>query len=137
MKKISIKEYAENYTPIGPWIVVEKHKIPEKVGSIYMPDKARESDVKMAVMGTVLAISPFTDFENPSEAYLMSKIKVGDWVGFSATVPVYSPIPPDICFENDLNQHGLDVATLHAGDILGVYTPSVEQKNEFMSRFKK
>lgn len=60
--------------PLGPRVVIEKRKAEEKIGSIIVPDNAKEKPR----MGTILAVgTPDADKED------MKELKVGDTVLFS------------------------------------------------------
>lgn len=132
-KVISRQQYAAQYVPLGAWIVVVKHKIPEKYGSIIIPKTAAESSVKFSMTGTVVCKSPFSEFENGWEAYLMKRIHVGDTVGFTVTVPIVSPSPPNIDFDGD-DIYAPDLVTMHVADVLGIWcddetkAPSIKQR---------
>jgi len=120
-KTITRDQYAKQYVPLGAWVVVQKHKLPEKIGGLYTPKKATESQLKIAMSGVVVAKSPCKEFENLWEYYLMGKIQVGDAVCFACTTPIFSPAPPYIGFDGD-DSLGLDLVTLHVSDILGLWT---------------
>lgn len=133
-KTITREQYAKLYIPFGAWIVVQKHKLPEKIGGLYTPKKATESQLKIAMSGIVIAKSPFKEFENRWEDYIMSKIEVGDSVCFSCMTPIFSPAPPYIGFEGD-DMHGLDLVTMHVGDLLGLWSEEESKLEPLRLRF--
>lgn len=132
---ITVDEYARLYVPLGPWLVVKKIKPPIKTASgIYLSEKHVNENAKFSMLGRVLAKSDFKVFESDLERYYYDKIHVGDWVGFSATVPVISPAPPNITFEAD-DSEGRDIVTLHAGDVLGIYAKDDKDSVTVRARF--
>lgn len=114
MNKITEKQYVESYNPLGAWVLIQKFKLPEKsMGGIILTDSTRNKEVKVSMVGTIVAKSKFTSFPDPLDTDMMAAVEIGDVVGFSATVPMLSPLPPDLTFDGE-NQF----VTLHVGDIL-------------------
>lgn len=64
---------------VGPRILVKAAETVDKVGSIYVPDRLKDSTQKQNAIGRVLKMGP-TAFEGNFESY---KCEEGDWVSYS------------------------------------------------------
>lgn len=137
--------YAEQYIPMGAWLLIEKDMLPAKVGLIHLPTKAREDKTKITSTGTIVSKSPFTAFENDWERIMYESLLLGDRIGFGATIPLLSPAPPGYIFEgqdktenvDDKADEGCKFVTLHVTDIIGVFCYTPEERSSFLRRFTR
>lgn len=129
-------DYAEQYIPLGAWLLVEKDMLPEKIGSLYVPTRAKDTTVKHTSTGIIVQKSPFILFENTWEEYMYSALSVGDRIGFGATIPLLSPAPPTYNFEGD-DTGGVRFVTLHVTDVIGVFCYTPEERSAFLERFRR
>jgi chaperonin GroES len=72
-----------NYQPTADRVLIWPDVIPEKVGSIYIPDQYRVNQV--SEYGTVLAIGP--GFYKANGTFVSTSVKVGDRVIYDKNVP--------------------------------------------------
>lgn len=129
-RKIAPSQYEKEYIPLGGFILVDKDLLPKKIGSIVMADTVQSNHSKYSGTGTIVAMSPFAELEDAATQYLWSKLKVGDHIGFSATVPLASPCPPGYDFTEEEGY-----ITIHLKDVLAVIAETEEKKAEFIGRF--
>jgi len=134
MESVNItgKEYEKQYIPFGGFLFIAKDLASTKHGSIYIPEKVRSDHSKYTSTGVIVAKSPFKNFEDEREQYMMARLKKGDRVGFGTTVPLYSPSPPFYQFDGDDRETYI---TIHVKDILAVICDTHEKWIEFMERF--
>lgn len=68
----------------GSQVLVATYIAPEKIGSIYMPEKAKEESLWQGSVGLVLKKGPWAFVDDP-ENHIMWKgqtVQIGDWVLF-------------------------------------------------------
>jgi hypothetical protein len=74
----------ENYPmPVGYYVLVALYKLPEKVGSLFMPDETREEHKWQGQVGLVLAMGAEA-YKDRQKFGSGAWCAVGDWVQFRA-----------------------------------------------------
>lgn len=132
-RKVTGAEYEKTYIPFGGFILVRKDVLPEKSsGGVIITETIREDHGKFTTTGVVVKKSLFTMFEDDLDLYIFNKIKIGDRVGFSGTVPLMSPSPPYYQFNGDDKE---TYVTIHIRDILCVICETEEETNDMKKRF--
>ena len=130
---ITSPQYWKQYVPGPGFLLIDKDPSPDKSGGIYIPPTAKNLATKYSATGVIRAVSPFKANDDHDQ-YLSAIYREGDRVGFSATVPITSPVPPTYKFENPNREQDRSVI-IHVADVIGVLCETEEQKKEFLDRF--
>lgn len=132
-RKVTGAEYEKQYIPLGGFVLIRKDMVPEKTsGGIIIAEKTRDDHSKYTSTGVIVKLSPYKNFEEDHDYYVRKHLKEGDRVGYSGTVPLWSPSPPFYKFEGDDKEVYL---TIHMRDILCAICENEEKAQEFYSRF--
>lgn len=135
-KTVTDKEYFDLFEPIGSWILVEKDAVAEKIGSIYVPPSVQES-TKFSGTGVIRGLpnSEWNVFDRECDEYFISRLRIGDRVGFSLSTPMMSPTPPSWCFESGTIKSARFVQLI-VTDITCVIFDTPKQRQEWDKRLK-
>ena len=133
-EKKTENQFRHDYIPCGAWILVEKDSPPKQVGKILIPDRVREKTTNWTSTGLIVSKSPWKKLQDEWEDYVYPLYRVGDRIGFSATVPLMAPMPPCYIFEKEKTDDARYI-TLHITDVLCILCETEEKRAEFLGRF--
>jgi len=129
---LTTREYQRRVTPLGSFVLIEKDQGTEQRGGLFVPTSTLKMQAQYSSTGVIIALSDRCP-EDPYEAYLWNNLKVGDRVGFNATVPLQAPMPPFYAIKNEDNS--LDASIIiHISDIIAVISESEKAREAFEDR---
>src|SRR3990167_9005558 len=124
-RRIEVDEYIEEYFPLGNWVLVEKDPMADKHGVLHIPDDVKKSRIKFTCTGVIKKMPNYSIFDDEQTRYRCHHLKVGDRVGFGASVPVLSPAPAHYYFEG-FSDRDSNIVTLHICDLCAVLKSNEE-----------
>jgi len=130
--RLSSQEYQKRFLPKPGYVLIEKDIAGEGSGGVILTRQTRDRSTQAGETGVIVAVSPWPSHE-PHVNTLADIYKLGDRVGFSATTPIGSPIPPFYRIENPDREKDRSVV-IHIEDILGHVADSSDEVAELVKR---
>lgn len=126
-KKLTVAEYHESITILGPFVLVYKEQPPEQYSNIILPPNTKDS-ARDCSTGVIIKTS-VNILDNLYDRYLHSVLKSGMRVGFSPAAPIHAPVSMASVFvdTNDARLVKKDTILIHYQDILAVFPENKEQ----------
>ena len=72
----------DKINPFGSWVLVGTYIAPEKIGSIFIPDKSKDEDLYQGIVGLVLKKGPQAFQDDAQNVFRGEAVEVNQWVLF-------------------------------------------------------
>lgn len=134
---ITNEQYYMRFMPQPGFVLIKKDEGAEKTSAgIHTTRTTKEFQTIYASSG-IIVVKSLIDPKEEYERRLQAFFQVGDHVGFQATNPIDTPVPPYYRLERNQDGSRVTNVMIHIEDLLGVIVETTEEREKLLNRIER